>query len=1823
MSLVPAPSAYVPGATQGPGRDVFDPPYHTPGLTDQELNETWWGLPNTLKIGILLPFTPIANFGYRSNISRISLSVLRMAQRDMNEQQVIPGMNISLVVRDSQQALPGTDATGGATAISAAARLLATEVGAVIGDVGSELTSAEAIITSSIGVPQCSFSTYNLDVAQINAFTYLFRTVPGIMDYLRAIFEVIIYYGWSKISILHTTDLSGQLAEKAFSTWCNIQKISVLTAPIQPPDDPDQFDTVARAAVNIIRNSDTRIHVLIAPRPNQLSLLSVIREVGLFNPHHVWLTTIDISNSIATLPNPSSFNGLIMADALWNLPGLPAFEQFEKEWVALNTTEYPMAGNPQLTWHETFAYTCVEVIVRGYRDLVLKAMNITDEAVRNATLLEIRQGKRSQELTKAYLAARVDSTPIGNFTITKEGDPRQPRISIMSFQNHTSVPNGAYVNGTLNITNPIRFNNGGTGVPLDSPSWDELKPSISDPFGIVITTLGAILTLTILTTGAIVIWNRENIIVKSARAEVPSDGACRVGLMVTVLGLTINLSALVVKNYRIYRIFNTVSVINHAVSTQYLVRVIAIPIILTLIPCVVHLFINNLEPRLVRTSNGEYWVVCRSDSSQVVWGVLIGFVPGVMILFGLYLAFKTRNVTRLWNEARSIALTIYIVTFFVILIIIVSSFDVSLYQITFHVTMVCILVSSFLEYVILFYPKLRNLRLQKRGMHVAAGREADFMENFMGGHGSGPRARLNGDTFMRQFDPGYNEFSRGGNDRVGGLGYDSMYGGGGGRMGVSPTSENDSSLDMQGVPNISDLASSYPFGQLSGEGSSELITSPVHRPTVYGTSSLTNRHRRNNNYSGSRNNINSSGNLHAIGNGLNSGGNVSGEDDHEMEELDLSDPHTLRAGRQSRNTGGGGKTGYGNARPKLGGYHTFGLPSSMRADPNFQPPEFQQPDLHEILMSEPNRASGRGNVGLLSADGLPGGFRSSHRPSATSLDPEELMFPRFQRQGSGLITRHPLLQSGPNSRRETKMNSYTVTVPVQRHRWYILRLLAQWRMSRIVFVPYSKLLVILDLETEKSSSLILHSIEPGYSHSDSYRPKSPKSNTNTSDIQLKSSGMRESGPTIGPSKFTLTAGQYLNDAESPPSRHSTAIDQSGVAEGQGPHDQAVEEEAIDPTREDASKGQSPTKSSFSRMNTVKKLSVYLGLDIRNMDGVIESEDQQGIKGIMSDYVVRIISIHNEVWRVQLPDQETMNHWIDLGQQIKDENWITRPIAASGSGNRSSNRSANRSARNSYSAGVGCHRGSVDGPFGFPPFQGRTSVRMGLGRDDDDDMRYDFRPPNRDRESRTHPLQTPVGSHCSVPSTADPMDSTLGPPLPPPLISQRMHSDITETSVSMWASESEREMSRARAAKINQQMRESSRYAPLRGMIHGGGGIGGKTSRRPSSPSVVDSNSSKTGKPLLRRIPRAGSLSYIHRLPTRLRNSTAGRLETPSPMDTGSNTTDLPFSTAESTSRNTSSSSGVMPAALGNSDTSNSTQSFMVPPPQIQISSPNGVWGQVSMRDALAETNIAYHDGQHAIYRGTSPDYGQQEFRHSNHLQYNYNRKRNSQGNISVVGSQNGSVDGQSGFGGTLGAGDIIREQDFYNPGSPEWHLTSSDLEKLEADHGTYLKSRSSESGNEDLSIAVANIESKARHDRSVMPSAHLSAEDAELPLQRPQSLLIQQQYLLQVSITEPPSDTPGNSLSCPAAIPTAGTLASFEDPKIAESPAENSRSAMRLMPATRDVPMELQEVGRVDSPTLGSFHPLSHQAMHMTPSIFTKISVDDEDECLEGDEERF
>ncbi|KAF9361742.1 hypothetical protein BGX26_012463 [Mortierella sp. AD094] len=428
----------------------------------------------------------------------------RQAVRNINELQTILGTNVS----------------GAAAAISATTRLMALDVGAIIGDISSEFTAAEAIMTSSVGIPQCSFATYNLDVTQLSARAYLLRTVPGVLTYFEAIFQVIMHFNWKRISILYTSDLPG-LLEIVCGTVR--QEYRYMKAAIPIPDDETNIVAEARGAIRTIQKSDTRIHVLIASRATQVAILDTIRDHGLFDESHVWLTTVDLSDSIAQLDNPTDFNGLIMTDALWEMPGVPAFDNFVNNWMNLDPKRYPHPVTTQLTWHQTFAYACLQVIAEGYRGLVQEAYKTTNTTLRDQTIYEIKSGKRSHDLTLSYLASRVYDAPIGNFSITKNGEPMPVRISIMSFQDYTSVPNGRIIDNTVSLFNPIKFKNGETNVPYDSPSWDELNPQRDSGFGLAMTIVSSILMLAIFLTAAIVLLNRDNIIVKSARVFAGQD----------------------------------------------------------------------------------------------------------------------------------------------------------------------------------------------------------------------------------------------------------------------------------------------------------------------------------------------------------------------------------------------------------------------------------------------------------------------------------------------------------------------------------------------------------------------------------------------------------------------------------------------------------------------------------------------------------------------------------------------------------------------------------------------------------------------------------------------------------------------------------------------------------------------------------------------------------------------------------------------------------------------------------------------------------------------------------------------------------------------------------------------------------------------------------------------------------------------------------------------------------------------------------------------------------------------------------------------------
>jgi ABC-type branched-subunit amino acid transport system substrate-binding protein len=86
-------------------------------------------------------------------------SAIRLAVSEINENHLIPGAYITLVLKDS---FNGADPenSGAAQAIFSTVSLLQTEggVSGVIGDVSSALTVQSALLTSRLSIPQCSYS---------------------------------------------------------------------------------------------------------------------------------------------------------------------------------------------------------------------------------------------------------------------------------------------------------------------------------------------------------------------------------------------------------------------------------------------------------------------------------------------------------------------------------------------------------------------------------------------------------------------------------------------------------------------------------------------------------------------------------------------------------------------------------------------------------------------------------------------------------------------------------------------------------------------------------------------------------------------------------------------------------------------------------------------------------------------------------------------------------------------------------------------------------------------------------------------------------------------------------------------------------------------------------------------------------------------------------------------------------------------------------------------------------------------------------------------------------------------------------------------------------------------------------------------------------------------------------------------------------------------------------------------------------------------------------------------------------------------------------
>ncbi|KAI8602561.1 periplasmic binding protein-like I [Dissophora ornata] len=699
----------------------------------------WNPVPNTLRIGIVLALSA-SNQTLQATLVRKGLSAIRLAVEDVNRLKMIPGINVSLIVRDSLDPSLFTN-TGGLAAITATGDLMSAKVGGVIGDISSAVTRFEALITSSVDLWQCSYASVDTLLSDISTYPSFFRTVPTIFLEIDAILHMAVHLGWKRILIIYDMVSLGWTGREYIAAKASQLGIYILGyQPLSP--DGVTVDPTYQAVKEGIRSYQSRVQVVITNGIEQLPLIREMSDSGFFGPDYGWVTLSDISFLMQQDKNIRNYDGMIMVDNGWDLNGYGPFDTFQEEWVALNATDYPGAGDPQLSRNEGMAYSCVMMFAEAYGKLVRASTSNTSNLIQ-----DIISGAHTGQINMSQTFGNMSyEGPSGPITLDSNGDRTSGNYVMMTMYNGTAVLFASSLSGDYVQSRPPLFKEGYPDLPNDTPlgaiqnpRWDNVNGIIYGVFCI----LGILLTLAAMMA---VIYFRKHIVLKAAspifclyelfgvlliivwctlHVGIPNEAVCIVQAFNLPLGVTFLAGSLTIKNYRIYRIFNSVTATNLAFQTRVLIRYLGLAVVLCLIPVIVQVIVDPPSPQKLNIQSYQ-WIRCTGTYAQTIWTVLNSIVPMALLFFGVFLAIKTRNVVFLWNEARQISLVLYNVSFFAILVIISRIFPPSLYPANFYIASIGALFVVLVTLIVLFAPKFWNIW---NDLHKGRGKER-YYNNF-------------------------------------------------------------------------------------------------------------------------------------------------------------------------------------------------------------------------------------------------------------------------------------------------------------------------------------------------------------------------------------------------------------------------------------------------------------------------------------------------------------------------------------------------------------------------------------------------------------------------------------------------------------------------------------------------------------------------------------------------------------------------------------------------------------------------------------------------------------------------------------------------------------------------------------------------------------------------------------------------------------------------------------------------------------------------------------------------------------------------------------
>nr|AAQ02674.1 glutamate receptor [Raphanus sativus var. sativus] len=314
--------------------------------------------PHDINVGAIFSLSTL--YGQVADIA------LKAAEDDVNSDPTfLPGSKLRILMYDAKR--------NGFLSIMKALQFMETDSVAIIGPQTSIMAHVLSYLANELNVPMCSFTALDPSLSPLQ-FPFFVQTAPSDLFLMRAIAEMITYYGWSDVIALYNDDDNSRngvtsLGDELEGRRCKISYKAVLPLDvvIKTPRE------IVRELVKIQKMESRVIIVNTFPKTGKM-VFEEARRLGMTGRGYVWIATtwmtslLDSADPLSLPKVAESLRGVLTLRI--HTPVSRKKRDFAARWNKLSN------GSVGLNVYGLYAYDTVWIIARAVKNLLDSRANI-------------------------------------------------------------------------------------------------------------------------------------------------------------------------------------------------------------------------------------------------------------------------------------------------------------------------------------------------------------------------------------------------------------------------------------------------------------------------------------------------------------------------------------------------------------------------------------------------------------------------------------------------------------------------------------------------------------------------------------------------------------------------------------------------------------------------------------------------------------------------------------------------------------------------------------------------------------------------------------------------------------------------------------------------------------------------------------------------------------------------------------------------------------------------------------------------------------------------------------------------------------------------------------------------------------------------------------------------------------------------------------------------------------------------------------------------------------------------------------------------------